>query len=112
MNMSWYAFLEQNGGCDYTIGCGVALTKLAATSEEQALQEVKEIYGNDFQNENENSIQHVTLFEVNREINIDHLLLAEKVNKLQTKLEINRLENKEKRRKEYEDLKKEFGDVK
>ena len=43
--MDFYLWETQNGGCDYTIGCGVRLRKLKAkTREEAEIEAVEEVY--------------------------------------------------------------------
>lgn len=44
----FYLYEEQDGGCDYTIGCGKRLRKLKAADTESALQEAKSINTNEF----------------------------------------------------------------
>lgn len=42
----WRIVMVQNGGCDYTIGCGVAFQELAAKTKEEAIEEAKEFFFN------------------------------------------------------------------
>jgi hypothetical protein len=60
---SYIAVLTQEGGCDYTIGCGVKIKRLRATSLEAAMAEVESIIENDYGASPECRIDGVTLYE-------------------------------------------------
>lgn len=60
---SYVAVLTQEGGCDYTIGCGVKVKTLRATSLEAAMAEVASIIENDYGTSPECRIDGVTLYE-------------------------------------------------
>jgi len=65
--MKYIAHLFQEGGCDYTIGCGHAIREFEADNIEAAREEVKEIadeYSRDYINE-------ITLYEIASEESID-----------------------------------------
>ncbi len=43
--MAYYMFLEQGGGCDYTIGCGLLFAKIdGATTMEEAKAKLRAAY--------------------------------------------------------------------
>ncbi len=42
--MTWRILMEQDGGCDYTIGCGIALIDLEAQTLEEATEEAEEFF--------------------------------------------------------------------
>jgi len=46
--MTFYVVLEQDGGCDYTIGCGTAVVDLQADDRKSALREVENLIAEDY----------------------------------------------------------------
>ena len=44
-------YLEQNGGCDYSIGCGYQLVPLRASNRYEAVQVARKLILSDYQNE-------------------------------------------------------------
>ncbi len=43
MEDKYYVVKKQNGGCDYTIGCGIRIEKLRAKSMQEAISEVMDL---------------------------------------------------------------------
>lgn len=59
--MKYIAYLHQDGGCDYTIGCGSAIRHLHASNMDEALKEaLKHIDTYDI-----DTISSAVIFEVN-----------------------------------------------
>lgn len=103
---TYIAYLEQDGGCDYTIGCGKLVIDLAADNMEEAIEIIKEIIESDY-NYPEAKLSSCKIFEVLdiSEINVDILYgeLQEKKNQKRLK------EKEEKERIKYEELRKKYG---
>jgi hypothetical protein len=114
--MNYIAFVQQKSkGCDYTIGCGVALWGLKAASYEDAMAELYNKIlvpeeGEDYLPYgpgSEEVLKSATLYEVSNAWEIPLKLWFEKaVNDKRSKEEI-RKESDE--REQYERLKKKFG---
>lgn len=100
------AYLKQDGGCDYTIGCGKLVIDIKAESLEDAKIKLFSIIVEEY-NHDEVRLANVELFEVSSITKVDiegiykKLLEDEKAN-----IEIMKLE---KERAEFERLKKKFG---
>lgn len=62
--MNYYLVERQSGGCDYTIGCGIRVTKLNATSKSEAMEEAAENIGGAWGARHEYSIDSAQLLEV------------------------------------------------
>ncbi len=62
--MKYKAYLKQEGGCDYTIGCGIRVIDIEASdiieAKDKLFKEVKETY-----NDSENRLSKVELYEIN-----------------------------------------------
>lgn len=114
--MGFVAVLHQEGGCDYTIECGTLNVWLESTTKEDALEEVeRRLRGDsdedDYDHEafpSHSDLSSVTLYEVKEVIKVD-------LNSIYKKIRAERVEKKksaekEKRRVEFERLKKEFND--
>ena len=68
--MTYYFYMYQSGGCDYTIGCGEKMIRLAATNHEDAITEIENMvieYEYDFE-----TISVMKLLEVANETPIDY----------------------------------------
>lgn len=106
--MKNYVLIEfQDGGCDYTIGCGYRITKFEAQDWDNALEIALSKLAEDFREEF--GADTVTLFEANNMEVIDHLILQKKKKIIQEALEKENKKKEEEERKEYERLKKKFG---
>ena len=100
--MKFYAHLVGQGeGCDYTIGCNQVLRSLAAKTIEEARTEIAGWFTDEYYNPD--SVANIRILSVMDEeyINIYAFSEAKKL-KEETIM-------KEKRRAEYEWLKREFG---
>ena len=60
--MKYLVILNQSGGCDYTIGCGVKVLYLDATDKEKAYQQARELILEEHYSL-ESRIQHFTIVE-------------------------------------------------
>ena len=49
--MKYHAILYQNGGCDYTIGCGLKVVHLAASTWDEAVEETKKMILKNYDND-------------------------------------------------------------
>ena len=103
----WIAIWRQGGGCDYTIGCGVAVHHFEADGKDAAIEFVK---------------QQLSDPELSDEINIEQVDLVEYVNGFTTLLPgvwederhrrvegLKSSEEERKERAEYERLSKKFS---
>jgi len=61
--MMYYAYFEQENGCDYTIACGKTLRKLKATNLSEAQEETVNIIKEDYQPGYEMEISKATIIE-------------------------------------------------
>ena len=109
----YYLVRYQDGGCDYTIGCGTAITKLYANSLEEAqrivitdhLDDVA-LPGEEYQ---EFQLSDCYILVVDQKIDMMNPLLEAKQKHKLAELKAAAKEEKEARRREFEKLKKEFG---
>lgn len=101
------AYLEQQGGCDYTIGCGKRLIRLKADSKEKAIIELKTIIKEDY-GTYDYGLEEITLFETSIEENMPIQEWIEE-NRREEQAEIQK-EKDEAEKAEYERLKQKFGD--
>ncbi len=80
--MNYIAILEQENGCDYTIGCGIKIIQLHSNNLEEAKADLKNILLRDnYLSENcpETLISSAKLYEVSYLINFNiHDLINEK----------------------------------
>jgi hypothetical protein len=63
---TYKAYFEQDGGCDYTIGCGFILIDLEATNWDAANEELTEKLG-----DYGSYVNRATLLEISNELEID-----------------------------------------
>jgi len=67
-------YLEQDGGCDYTIGCGNKIIALKSLIKKDAILEVKSLVAGDWDDEEErfmpywDEIDRATLYEISEKI--------------------------------------------
>lgn len=106
MNNQFFAYFEQDNGCDYTIACGKYMHKLGSTNMSDAIIETKNKIKEEFQEGWEREISKATVFEISsiEEINIPDLYLAIRQEKNKEKEE----ENKRKELAELERLKQKY----
>jgi hypothetical protein len=103
------AVLKQCGeGCDYTIGCGVKVVELDVRTLDEAKAEARRALKEDYSQDYEQCLEHFTIFEVSSRFEVPVNawyadIRNEKVNEEAAR-------GKEKRRQEYERLKREFAD--
>lgn len=101
--MSYYAYLKQDGGCDYTIGCGNLLIKLKATNPDMAIIELKDLIKTNYCGEL--SLSSVILYESTEiAFDVNEVYKEQKEEQEETKRkEIERTE-----KSEFERLKKKY----
>ena len=102
MKLRYFLFLNQGGGCDYTIACGEKLVSLEAETMEQAKEEVKEkleYYGFDRLESAELIVGHIA--------DMSHVIQELKQEEEQAERE-SQLDEK---RKQLAKLKKELGEA-
>lgn len=103
--MSFYAYLQQNGGCDYTIGCGNLLITLKAQSLPEAAIELNQRIKDDGYI-GEQQLSKILLIEGNS-VNIDVHSIYDKIEKERQDEVTKKKEEHEKQ--EFERLRKKFG---
>jgi hypothetical protein len=70
--MKYFAYLQQERGCDYTIGCGNILLILKASNKEAAIQELKNEIEENFTEGSEYELTSILLIEGDlTKINLD-----------------------------------------
>ena len=103
MMSKFYLYLEQSGGCDYTIGCGKLLTLLQAQTWDEAVAECGEKIGD---NRGDSAVAEATLIEVKEERVFDvDAWTAQRAELRRAEAEARQQAAK---RAEYERLKREF----
>jgi len=138
--MKYYLYKQQEGqGCDYTIGCGMVLEELEATTKEEAIEEIIgleddwkenivkdaakkgysiEDYINDYiicdsalsyVDDDERSLEECVLLEVADEIDMMPKLTAVFNEIEKFKQEIEQQSSEKEERQQYEKLKKKYG---
>lgn len=103
---TYIAILTQGGGCDYTIGCGVKVKTLRASSMEEAQVEVERLV-EDYGGGSECRVDGATLYTVTRSCACDTQAIYEKVRAKQKAEEDADLEDEE--RAEFDRLSKKYG---
>ena len=100
----YLAYLEQDGGCDYTIGCGISKLIIEAEDIKEAKNKIEEILEESWLD----LLDRCTLYEISDELKIN---VDEIYNKAQEREKDRKRKQEEKKdRKEYERLVKKFGD--
>lgn len=102
--MSYFAYVHQEGGCDYTIGCGNLLLGLGAKTEEEAKEELKEVIKERFQGDYR--IEEAMLFS-GETIDFDLESVYNEIDEEKKAAKKQKEEQEEKA--QYEALKKKFG---
>jgi hypothetical protein len=100
------AYLQQNGGCDYTIACGCKLINLKSDHVGGCLDEIENLL--QYQYYGEQELYKVTLIEVVGQKNVDVKAIYKDIKKKKVASE-----DEQKRIKDYEEyqrLKKQFED--
>ena len=100
------AYLQQDGGCDYTIGCGKLVIDIEANSLEDAKIKLFSIIFNEY-NHDENRLANVELFELASTTVVDIKNLYKKLDEDKKEQVENLILMREK--EEFERLKKKFG---
>ena len=62
------ALLEQPGGCDYTIGCGLQLIELESQTRAAAVQELRDLVLEEYTGDD--ALRLVTLYEVSDKLDM------------------------------------------
>ncbi len=108
--MGWRIVMHQDGGCDYTIGCGIGFVDLGNGTLEEAITAAKDFFlseeGSHYLTSEYSEISSAYLVQDND----DELPIDEWKKELkQQELEENKKAIEEKERKEFERLSKKFG---
>ncbi len=109
----FYLFEEQNGGCDYTIGCGFRLRLLEATTMEEAIMEVQPRYDDGYLVSGlrvlgEGAIDRARILEVVDEVEVNLTAIADRLlNEKRAAEEEYKLRQEQ---AEYHRLKQKFGE--
>lgn len=116
--MKYFAYMNNDGGCDYTIGCNRELVELPANSMREALEllrhelvehgrasvdEERSYFTSDI-----GELREITVFEVSNSVQVDVGPIKAQHKERQRELEKERKQSE--RRAEYERLKQEFGE--
>ena len=72
--MQYYLVERQSGGCDYTIGCGIRISKLSATTKDAAMFEAADEIGSNWKAMYESGIEKAELLEVSEVLNLSDFL--------------------------------------
>jgi hypothetical protein len=102
------AVLKQCGeGCDYTIGCGVKVVELQACTWDEAKVEARHALAEDYSQAYDHCLEGFTIFEVSSRFDVPVNAWYADISREEADRNAGR--EKEKRRLEYERLKREFG---
>jgi hypothetical protein len=101
--MSFYAYLKQPGGCDYTIGCGNLLIGLNSENLKDAAIQLKQEIENNYTGDRR--LESVELIE-GKSIHIDVQSIYDEIEEESTKNKQQEIEKQEKA--EFERLKRKF----
>lgn len=106
MNNDFFAYFEQDGGCDYTIACGKYMHKLDSNNMVDAVVETENLVRENFREGGEMEISKATIMQVSsiNPIDIPNLYRIIKAEKVQLQAE----ENKRKELAELERLKQKY----
>lgn len=101
---------RQNGGCDYTIGCGIRTSVILANNVSEAKEKIYNQIGSSWHGKYEDYISNVNLYEISKEItDIEEYLNNKKEERLiAEKIEANKKQD-ELERIEFERLKRKFS---
>lgn len=108
----YYLVRYQDGGCDYTIGCGTAIEKIPANSLTEAKRMAIEDYIDDValpDERQEFQIRDCYILVVDQYVDMMNPLLEAKQKRNFEKSKRKDKKAKEDRRRLFEELKKEFG---
>jgi hypothetical protein len=98
------AYLCQEGGCDYTIGCGNLLIQLSGETLPQAIEDLKEKIKENYTGDRR--LSSVTIIK-GESVNVDVDSIYEKIES--DKRKQTEAETEASERQQYERLKKKFG---
>lgn len=107
--MAYVLIERQSGGCDYTIGCGLRVTNLKATTLAEAQEEAVSGIGDAWQAEYEYGIQHAELLEVTSSVDLASLLNQRASERRQVKAREDAAETETAERALLEKLQKKYG---
>jgi hypothetical protein len=103
------AHIKQDGGCDYTIGCGVNLLTIDASNIEEAKEKMKETIKEEY-SWSETYLSSCDIYEVSSHTVLDVKSIYNDIKKEKDEIKLRLKEEKE--RSEYNRLIKKFGDYK
>jgi excinuclease UvrABC ATPase subunit len=104
--MKYIGILRQEGGCDYTIGCGINTVLFEA---ENAIQAAKKLQGiiKESYNSNESMLKSANFYQINESYEVDLKIWYQQFS--QEKESILEREKREYELAEYERLKKKYN---
>lgn len=105
---TFYAYWEQGGGCDYTIGCGVQLEKLPGSELQEATRHAIDDHPNRFEEGSDDEVVALTILEVVDATKIDVADIKLQMFQRAVADAAQKTENEE--RAEFERLRAKFGD--
>ena len=107
--MEYYLIEEQSGGCDYTIGCGIRITKLNANDLGTAMVTADKEIGSSWQAIDEHGIDKARLLEVNQTLDLSQFLDGRAAERKSHKRIADEQAQKQKDEAEFERLKQKLG---
>lgn len=103
---TYIGYLNQGGGCDYTIGCGETIINIKADSIDEAVNKLYEKIKESYSHE-DRRLEYAQLFEVNSIVDLNLTEIYEKID-LQEKQRI-AFEREQREMLEFERLKSKYG---
>lgn len=107
--MQYYLVERQGGGCDYTIGCGIRVSKLKATTKDEAMFEAAEEIGGSWKRRDECGIEKAEILEVSEVLNLADFLDHQAAVRASRKRIADEQAQKERDEAEFERLKQRLG---
>lgn len=107
--MEYYLIERQSGGCDYTIGCGIRVSKLKAKTIAEAKEEAAEDIGSSWHGEHEHAINSAGVLEVSRSVDLSAFLDQKKAERVVKRQEAEKIKQKQKDEEEFARLQKKLG---
>lgn len=104
---TYKAYLNQGGGCDHTIGCGIVVVDLEATNYDDAMTELVLLIKEDYNPDSERDLESAELYEIEK---VEDINVKEIYQWMEDQEERQQLIDKEVMDKvEFERLKSKFG---
>lgn len=107
--MQYYLIERQSGGCDYTIGCGIRVTRLNAQTLDEAKEKAAKEIGNNWNGRDEHSIDSAELLEVSEFVDLSEFLNQKKAEREAKNRAKNEARQKHKDEEELARLQRKLG---